>query len=220
MKVGPYDFRFVEIFHELYALEDYINSIESQLPDLIEKEKEKAYQSRPEYDPIEWQQKEQALYALIEDVLPRYFRNPIIVTLWAIFESAIIEIAKEIKDQQSLPITLDDIRGDFLERTNKYFNHIIKFSMDARGSSWQHFRKFYLLRNAIAHGNGRLDNIKNPENRKTILEWENENTEITTAGGNIVCSPDFIKKTYSVVFEFLQNITERVKEEYPQPKNW
>ena len=92
--------------------------------------------------------------------------------------------------------------------------------MDARGSSWQHFRKFYLLRNAIAHGNGRLDNIKNPENRKTILEWENENTEITTAGGNIVCSPDFIKKTYSVVFEFLQNITERVKEEYPQPKNW
>ena len=55
--------------------------------------------------------------------------------------------------------------------------------------------------------------------RITILEWENENTEITTAGGNIVCSPDFIRKTYSVVFEFLHNITERVKEDYPQPKN-
>lgn len=220
MKVGPYDLRFVEIFHELYALEDYMNSIESQLPDLIEKEKEKVYQNRPENNPIEWQEKELELYELIEDVLPRYFRNPIIVTLWAIFESAIIEIAKEIKDQQSLPIKLDDIRGDFLTRTNKYFNHIIKFSMDARGSSWKHFRKFYLLRNSIAHGNGRLDNIKNPENRKTILEWENENTEITTAGGNIVCSPDFIRKTYSVVFEFLHNITERVKEEYPQPKNW
>lgn len=220
MKVGPYDLRFVEIFHELYALEDYINSIESQLPDLIEKEKEKAYQRRPENDPIEWQQKEQALYELIEDVLPRYFRNPIVVTLWAIFESAIIEIAKEIQAQQNLPVNLDDIRGDFLKRTNKYFNHIIKFPIDVRGSSWQHFCKFYLLRNAIAHGNGRLDNIKNPENRKIILEWENENTEITTAGGNIVCSPDFIRKIYSVVFEFLRNITERVKVKYPQPKNW
>ena len=119
MQVGPYDLRFVEIFHELYALEDYINSIESQLPDLIEKEKEKAYQNMPENDSIEWHQGEQSLYELIEDVIPRYFRNPIVVTLWAIFESAIIEIAKEIKDQLSLPITLDDITGDFLERTKR-----------------------------------------------------------------------------------------------------
>jgi len=219
MKVGPYDLRFVEIFHELYALEDYINSIESQLPDLIEKEKEKAYQNRPENDPIEWQQKEQELYELIEDVLPRYFRNPIVVTLWAIFESAIIEIAKEIKDQQGLPIELDDIRGDFLERTNKYFNHIIKFSIDVHGSSWQQFRKFYLVRNAIAHGNGRLDNIKNREDLKTKLGLEKENTEIATEDGNIVCSPNFIRKTYSVVLDFLSNITERVKNEYPQSKN-
>lgn len=196
MKVGPYDFRFVGIFHELYALEDYINSVESQLPDLIEKEKEKAYQSRPENDPIEWQQNEQALYELIEEVLPRYFRNPIVVTLWAIFESAIIEIAKEIKEQQSLPITLDDIRGDFLERTNKYFNHIIKVPIDVRGSSWQQFRKLYLLRNAIAHGNGRLDNIKNQEELKTKLGLDKEN------------------------LDFLSNITEKVKEKYPQPKNW
>ena len=153
-------------------------------------------------------------------MLPRYFRNPIVVTLWAIFESAIIEIAKEIKDQQNLPIKLDDIRGDFLKRTNKYFNHIIKFPIDVRGSSWKHFRKFYLLRNAIAHGNGRLDNIKNPEDRKTILEWESENTGIATIGGNIVCSPDFIRQTYSVVLDFLGNMAERIKAKYPQPKNW
>ena len=220
MKVGPYDLRFAEIFHELYALEDYINSVESQLPDLIEKEKEKVYQNMPEYDSIEWHQKEQALYELIEEVLPRYFRNPIVVTLWAIFESAMVEIAKEIKNQQNLPIMLDDIRGDFLKRTNKYFNHIVKFPLDVHGSSWQHFRKFYLLRNAIAHGNGRLENIKNKDHRKTILEWEKENTEISTTDGNIVCSPNFVKKTYSVVFDFLSNITERVKEDYPQPKNW
>ena len=220
MKVGPYDLRFVEIFHELYALEDYMNSIESQLPDLIEKEKEKAYQTGLKNDSIEWQQKEQALYELIEDVLPRYFRNPIVVTLWAIFESAIIEIAKEIKDQQSLPITLDDIKGDFLERTNKYFNHIVKFPIDVRGSSWQHFRRFYLLRNTLAHGNGRFDNIKNKDDRKTILKWEKENTEISTTDGNIVCSSNFIKKTFSVVFDFLSNVTEKVKEAYPQPKNW
>jgi hypothetical protein len=219
MKVGPYDLRFVEIFHELYAIEDYLNSIESQLPDLIEKEKEKAYQSMPKNDPIEWQQNEQVLYELIEDVLPRYFYNSIVVTLWAIFESATIEIAKEIKKQQSLPITLDDIRGDFLERTNMYFNHIVKFPIDVRGTSWQCFRKFYLLRNAIAHCNGRLDNIKN-KGRDTILELSKGNLEIITTNGDIVCSSNFIRKTYSVVFDFLSDITERVKRDYQEPKKF
>jgi hypothetical protein len=202
MKVGPFDFRFIEIFHELYALEDYINTVELQLPQLIVKEKEKAHQNRPANEAIEWEQNEQELYELIEDVLPRYFRNPIIVTLWAIFESAIIEISKEIKDQLEIPITLDDIKGGFLDRTNKYFNHIIKFPIDVRGSSWQQFRKFYLLRNAIAHGNGRLDNIKNSDDRKFILKWESENSDISTLGGNIVCSPNFIKKIFLVNLEF------------------
>lgn len=220
MKSGPYDLRFAEMFYELYALEDYIDSIESQLPVLIEKEKEKAYQNMPEYDSIEWHQREQSLYALIEDVIPRYFRNPIVVTLWAIFESAIIEIAKEIKDQQGLPITLDDITGDFLERTNKYFNHIIKFPIDVRGSSWQHFRKFYLLRNAFAHANGRLDNIKNQDKLKNILGLDKENAEVMITDGNIICSPNLIKNTLRVVLDFLRNITEKVKEEYPRPKSW
>lgn len=220
MKSGPYDLRFAEMFYELYALENYIDSIESQLPVLIEKEKEKAYQNMPEYDSIEWHQREQSLYALIEDVIPRYFRNPIVVTLWAIFESAIIEIAKEIKDQQGLPITLDDITGDFLERTNKYFNHIIKFPIDVRGSSWQHFRKFYLLRNAFAHGNGRLDNIKNQDKLKYKLGLDKENAEVMITDGNIICSPNFIKNTLRVVLDFLRNITEKVKEEYPRPKSW
>lgn len=217
--MGPYDLRFVEVYYELYALETYINSIESQLPNLLEKEKEKVYQNRHEFNPIEWQQEEQMLYDVIENVLPQFFRNPIVVTLWAIFESAIIEIAKEIQDQQSLQIKMDDITGDFLDKTNKYFNHVIKFPIDVRGSSWQHFCKFKLLRNAIAHGNGRLENIKNNADRKTILKWENENTEISTTGGNIVCSSIFIKKTYSLVSDFLHNITERVKDEYPNPLN-
>jgi len=104
MKIGPFDLRFVEIFHELYALEEYMNSVELQLPKLIENEKEKAYHNRPTDDPVEWQQRKAELYELIEDVLPRYFRNPIVVTLWAIFESAIIEIAGEIKDKLDVSV--------------------------------------------------------------------------------------------------------------------
>jgi len=220
MKIGPFDFRFVEIFHELYAIEDYINSIEAQLPCLIERGKERSQNDRPQNDPFEWQQKEQELYELIEEVIPRYFRNPIVVTLWAVFESAIIEISKEIKDQKELSITLDDIRDDFLDRTKLYYNQILKFPLDVRGASWQHFRKFYRIRNAIAHGNGRLDNIKEPKNRKKIYKYEEESIGIFVLGGNIVCSPIFIRNTHSFVLKYLEEVTERVRKECPQPNNW
>ena len=44
MAVGSFDFRFVELFCELYALEQYMVSIESQLPDIFTREEEKAYE--------------------------------------------------------------------------------------------------------------------------------------------------------------------------------
>ncbi|MDX9955228.1 MAG: hypothetical protein RBT75_14085, partial [Anaerolineae bacterium] len=79
-----FDFRFVELYHELYALEDYMESVQSQLPDLIKKEETKAYNSLREKgyenDPIERHQVQQQLYELIEEVLPRYFLGPILIT--------------------------------------------------------------------------------------------------------------------------------------------
>ena len=44
-KLDKIDFRFIEIIHELYALEQYMDSIESQMPDLIKKEEDKVYQA-------------------------------------------------------------------------------------------------------------------------------------------------------------------------------
>ena len=98
------DFRFTEVFYELSALEQYMDSLESQLPDLIKSEEQKVYaglrEKGYENDDIERQIAQQDLYEFIENILPRYFFRQILVTLWAIFETAIIEIAKEIKDQE------------------------------------------------------------------------------------------------------------------------
>jgi hypothetical protein len=224
MKLPEFDFRFVELFYELYALEQYMDSVESQLPDLIKKEEEKAYgrlrQEGYENDPFERQYIQQQLYDLIEEVLPRYFFSPILVTLWAIFESAITEIAKEVKDQQNQVIKLNDINGDLLERANKYFNHIIKISIKTRDSSWQHLRMFYILRNAIAHANGRLDNIKSEEDIRKIKKWSNDNIGIDNVNGNLIFSSEFVRKTYSVVFKVIKDLTNQVTTQYPKPINW
>lgn len=224
MKLPDFDFRFVELYHELYALEEYMESVKSQLPDLIQKEEKKAYDSLREKgyenDPIERQQIQQQLYELIEGVLPRYFLGPILVTLWAIFESAIFEIAKEAKDQQKQMIGLGDINGDFLERTNKYFNHILKIDIKTRDRSWQHLRMFYVLRNALAHANGRLDNIKSEKDKNKIKKWAKKDIGINNINGSLLFTQEFVRETYSIVFQVIKNLTDQVTAKYPKPINW
>jgi hypothetical protein len=221
MTVGPFDLRFVVLFNELYALEKYMDSIESQLADLSKKEEEKAYdmlrQKGYENDEIERHQIHQELYELIKEVLPRYFLSSILVTLWAIFESAINEIAKEVRDQQSQPIKLRDINGDFLKRTKKYFNHIIKIPLNTGGSSWQHLQMFCVLRNAIVHANGRFENLKHEKDINNIKKWSKDKIGIQEINGILLFSSDFVKETYVIVFEMLSDLTEIVKIKYPEP---
>ena len=213
------EFRFVELFNELYVLEQFMDCVESQLPDLIKKEKEKAYErlrdQSAEIDEYERDQINQKLYSLIDEALPRYFRSPILVSLWAIFESAIIEIAEEVKNQQKQVIKLKDINGDMLERANKYFNHIIKIPIETQDSSWTYLRMFYTLRNAMAHANGRLDNIKKKEDVTDIKKWSKEKIGIAIINGNLFFSSEFVRKTHSVVFKVIKNLTDYVTTQYP-----
>jgi hypothetical protein len=224
MKLSEIDFRFVELYHELYALKEYMDSVEAQLPDLIKKEEEKAYwtlrENGYENDSIEAHDIQQRLYNLVDEVLPRYFWGPILVTLWAIFESAIIEIAKEIKDQQKQKIGLSDINGDFLERTNKYFNHILKIQINTRDSLWQHLKIFYIIRNALAHANGRLENIKSKKDKMKIKKWADQDKRINTINGVLQFTPKFIKEAYSIIFKIINELTSQVKNKYPKPINW
>jgi len=212
---------FASYTHLSNILEQYMDSIEFQLPDILTREEEKAYevlrQKGYDKDEIEMHQMNQQL-AEFEEVLPRHFRNSILVTLWAIFESAIDEIAEEVRGQQNQAIKLKDIRGvDFLDRTQKYFNHIIRIPLNTGGNLWQHLEKFYKLRNAIVHANGRLENLSSNEAIKNIKKWSKDKIGIQEINGIILFSSDFVKETFVIVLEMLRNLAEIVKSKYPEP---
>ncbi|MDP2277082.1 MAG: hypothetical protein Q8K51_02555 [Nitrospirota bacterium] len=131
------DLRFVEVLYELNATERYISIFESQLPGIVKQEEKKAYDRiREEHLNINDGEADiirQELYDLTDNVLPRFFRNAILVTLWSIFESAIITIAKELQAARSKALGIDDLKGDFLERTKKYFHHVVNFPLKVAG---------------------------------------------------------------------------------------
>jgi hypothetical protein len=213
MENPPDDTRFLDLFYELYALEELIAIFESQLTDLIGKEEEKLSNSFKKKETFEIFR----FYTLIQRTLPRYYWGQVLLTLWAIFESGLIEIAKEVKDQQNQIIKLNDIRGNVLERSNKYFNHIVKTPINTKDESWRHLKMFCVLRNVLAHTNGRVENLVNEKDINKIKIWAKDDIGVALTSGVLEFTSDFVKKTYSVVFRVTKDLADLVITKYPEP---
>jgi hypothetical protein len=212
------ELRFIEFFYELNVLERYLESFEEQLPVIAQQEEQKTYlRLRDETDLAVEDEAFRELEYLNEEVLPRFFRGAILVTLWAIFESALTDIATEIRDQQSQTLTLRDIRGDFLERVKKYFNHVLNFPLKTNDKNWISIRMLKVLRNALARGNGQIENINDIEKRK-IKNWERNEIGLSISSfGYLLFSEQFVRRIFSAVQEILNDLTNRVFEQYPNP---
>src|SRR5271169_130595 len=152
------DLRFADVLYELSAAEQYIASFERQLPLLVKQERDNLI-ARINSEGLDNNDGETTLYQqefydLTENVLPRFFRGTIIVTVWAIFEAGVIDVAKQLKSEQNKTLDIDDLKGDFLERAKKYFRHILNLPLNDSSKEWQHIKMLLVLRNAIAHCNG------------------------------------------------------------------
>lgn len=208
------DFRFVEIDYELWALGEYLDMLEQQLPVLRNQAREQTYaqlrDEEVEADDPEVDFAFQELDELVERVLPRFFRNPFLVTLWAIYESAIIGIADYLKEQQGQALGIQDIRGGFLDRARKYFDYVLELPLCTDAQVWQRLRMMMVLRNAIAHGNGRIAAI-NKGSQKKIESWAQGNIDISIPHGNLTISEHFLRETYTIVNESLNDLLHRVR---------
>jgi hypothetical protein len=108
------DFRFVEVDHELWALREYFSASERQLPVLAEQERKRENEKwhiGDNIDEDEWALVQQDLHERIENILPRYFRAPILVALWAIYESATNEVAGYLQKQGGHEKCIKDTKG-------------------------------------------------------------------------------------------------------------
>jgi len=87
---------------------------------------------------------------------PKVFPWTFLVALYAVYESAVTEIARLIQVGQSQYISLNDIKGEFLDRAKKYYKHILQFELYSKEKEWPRIKMLSELRNAFAHANGRL----------------------------------------------------------------
>ena len=206
------DFRFSEIQHELYAIDQHRLAIEAQLPSILETARERLQAEVPTDDDPDYVQSElRAIESFIDDDMPRFFRYPTLISLWAIYEAAATDISNEIRKNVGQSLTIEDLRGDKLEKIKKYFEEVLKFPLVSNGQSLRYLRMLLILRNALAHGNGREDAIKQ-NTWKRIAKWNEPG--IGTEHGFLTFTAVFVEQIVKVVSASLTDLIARVKTAY------
>ena len=204
------DFRLLEVSMELGILEKHLELIEAQI-ELGQNEAWSKMEAKTREleldDGAEWSLITQEYRYQVDFVLPRVLRNPFLVSLFAVYESAVTEIAKTMQKKKGVGISIDDLKGGFLKRSKNYYKHVLQFKLALSNESWRRLMLLSDLRNAIAHTNGRLD-IVSPVTRERILRNEGVKEEI----GCLVVKRDFLKETFVFVKDDLEDLVKRYKE--------
>ena len=133
------------------------------------------------------------------------------MALYAVYESAVTEIAQLMQQSLSQGISIKDLKGDFLERAKKYYSHILKFDLYTEGKAWQRVKMLAELRNAFAHVNGRMEML-NEKSRKIINNWEGQKAGITTYSGYIVCDAKIVAEVFQTVRVSLEDLLARFRQ--------
>lgn len=214
MKID-FDFRLLDVSLELHALEDQYLLIENQLSDLNAFEEGVLIEYRRKHnlnqDDPEWDISRQEFHHKVEFLLPRFFWNPFMFSLYAVFETSVIEIANLLKESQGQGIGINDLKGNFLERAKKYYKNVINFQLHNCTRSWQQVTILTDVRHVIAHSNGRLDML-NDSLRNKIGNYQGQKCGLDSHYNFLIIEPNFAKSTFNAVKHILEDLVQRYKE--------
>jgi hypothetical protein len=209
------DFRLLDVSLELDALKAHYELIEKQITHLnqVEKEALEEYLAKENLTPEdgEWELARQNFDHKVDFLLPRFFWGPFIVSLYAVFETSVMEIARLIQKNMKQGISINDLRGDFLERAKKYYKNVLNFELYRNETDWQYIKILTDIRHAIAHANGRMDMLKD-EPKKKIKELEKQDIGVSSYYNYLLVDSHFSKKAFSAIGSILNDLVERYKE--------
>ncbi len=213
------NFWLIEVSSDLNILKEHLKHIEEQ----VERWRQSAEgvldtlsEKSPSLSPNDQQPWSRFAHEIhdnyIEFRLPRILYNPFLVSLYTVYETTVTEIARLIQEKRGQKISLDDIGGsDFPDRAKKYCQHILTFELSKNDQSWERLKVLADLRHAIAHANGRLVMVEESR-RKRIREWMERDIGIEDYYGDIIVSQSFVRETFGIVKDSLEDLLKRYNE--------
>ena len=200
----------LEVEVELGVLEEHLSIIEGHLERSIRTatcELRSEIQGLTPDDYDQWDIPHQLHDYKVEITLPRILRNPFLVSLFAVYESAVETVAELVQKEKGQARSLNDTRGNFLERAEKYYRCDLQFDLSTDDERWERLIVLSRLRNAIAHTNGRWEAIEK-KTRCRLLKQEGVEEYL----GFVIVSETFLRETVAMVKGELEDLLKRYEE--------
>jgi hypothetical protein len=210
-----FDFRLIEVEAELAALGEYLFALEAQLIYLRDQKRVQTLadlrQTGSEDDDVEIDLAHQELRLLVEHTYPKSFRGTFVVSLWAVYESGISEVADFLRRRIGATETLAELRrGSILRRAERYYKDVLGFPLHPDPGVWASLTELYAVRNAYAHANGRLSAM-DAHVRETIDRLIGEQVGVSADLGDILLTEDYIRHVYSLVNAQVRDLVRRAR---------
>jgi len=204
--------RLNEILFQLGALRDHLQLVEKQIAHkkIIEKRRlDKLIRNRGlSIEDSEVRDASDYYNFMMGFHLPLFLRNTFLVSLYAVYESTVTDVADMMKERQSQSLSMSDLRGNLLEKALKYYNHILKFDLYVNEIDWNRIKMLLELRNAVAHSNSRIDMIKDNKKNK-ISAWESQKIGLSFRNGYIIIEEQLAESLFASVRSTLINLRVR-----------
>lgn len=211
------DFRFIEIEYELSSLSRYRERLEEQLSSIEDQEylRLKAQVlSAESMDAADRQFATEEVEDLVEAVLPRIFRGSYLVSLWAVFESGIVEIADYLSGAKKLPLRLRDVRGSNLfDQWDKFYSHVANYPLDLKDGLRESMCELHVVRNAYAHSNGRIDRM-NEKMGRIVQQMCAKECGLSQYSGVLLASREYAENMTQHVEKALSGLVRRIRKDF------
>lgn len=143
----------------------------------------------------------------VEHLYPRLVRGPFLVTLWAIYEAGLKEVARFVQHHKGIDLDIDEIKGgDIRKRARRYFEAVLCVDFPSDSSRAGTLGKLYRVRNAFAHANGRLRGLKG-DARQTVDSLIAEG-QLEESLGYIIPTKAYVTVACDVVNRELSSLVE------------
>jgi hypothetical protein len=208
-----FDPRFVEIGYERMMLEQYVEMVEAQLPDIRAKECERIWLGIDSSDEADRQVASHLKDRVEDGVTTRFLTAAATIASWALYESAVQDVAAHLQRHRGVELRMSAIRGDFLERARTYFSDVLHFPLHHATEDWERLSDLAKIRHFLAHGNGDLRNIR-PSDRPRLVDLVARTEGVTIIDEQyLVIDPAFAKETLRFLKELLNDLISRTRSE-------
>lgn len=141
----------------------------------------------------------------LEEVFPNIIRSSMFLTCYALLEARLDQFCQVAAREMGTKLTLGDIHGKGIVRARIFLKKVVGMQFPDCTEQWREISTYGIIRNALAHSNGVLDDSRK---REPVRRFANETHGLVKLTTDHVVLPqaDFVPRVIATIGEFFEQL--------------